>query len=119
MNFFAENRQENNFQIEHKTPVFQVPQIMDGTLGSLLFGIGWAAPAVYLRPTRNARFKVVANHVFIHAFLQLLVQETAVRPRPNHTHFPEKYIYELRQFVYAVFAQEFAYFGNPFIVFLR
>ena len=86
MDFPAKNSQEYNFYIEPQRPVFYIPEIMTGPLVFLLLGIGWSPPAVYLGPAGNTGLKVMSDHILIHAFLKLLIQEAPVGPGSYHTH---------------------------------
>lgn len=69
MCFRAEYGKEDNFYIEAKRPVLNIPEIVQGALPFLFFGIGGAAPAIHLRPAGYPWFHVLPQHVVINIFL--------------------------------------------------
>src|SRR5690242_19163285 len=82
----SEQRVEQAVEVRAERPVINVIEIMQDTLFDLLFGVGFAAPTVYLGPASDAGLhpvtgKIAVDDLLIESFLRLRLG--GVRARSN------------------------------------
>src|SRR5262249_20541369 len=91
----AEQREDQDLHVQQQRPVLDVVQVvLDPLLDRRV-----AAPAVDLRPARDAALHAVAQHVLRDALLELLHERRPLRPRTDQAHVPEHHVDELRELV--------------------
>src|SRR5213596_2096635 len=94
--------QEEDLQVEAEAPALDVVEVVfDPFLDR-----GLAAPAVDLRPARDARLHLVAEHVAGHPPAELLDEARALGTRADEAHLTAQDVPELRQLVETPASQE-------------
>src|SRR5687768_13012203 len=111
----ANDGEPHDLQIQGHRPVFDVVQVVLDTL----FERGIAAPAVHLRPSRDAGLHFVAEHVLRDPVPELLHEEGAFRPRADDRHLTFEDVPELWQLVEVEAAQPAADRRRARVVFAR
>src|SRR5262245_48569886 len=91
----AEERQQNDPQIEPRRPVRDVVEVILNALPQR----GVAAPAVDLRPAGDPRLDPMPGHVAGDAVRELLDEHRTFRARSYQAHVAEQNVDELRQFI--------------------
>ena len=114
-----EYRQENDFDIEPDAPFADVLKVELDAFFHFLQRVGFAAPAVNLRPAGNARFHFMAQHVAFNELAILFVMRHRMRTRTDNRHPPGQHIDKLRQFIQRGAAQKIPHFGDARIVLRR
>ena len=111
-----EDGQKNNLDIEPEAPLADVLQIELDAFFHFFQRVGFAAPAVDLRPAGDARLHLMAQHVAFNQRAVLLVMRHRVRTRANNRHPAGKDVDKLRQLVQRGAAQEVPHAGDARIV---
>src|SRR5689334_9138404 len=89
------NGTDNNFDVQPQRPVFDIPQIILGTLGDG----GITSQTVDLRPAGHASFLAMTFHVTRNTVTELEDINRTFRTRPNQTHLADEYINQLGDFI--------------------
>src|SRR6187402_3869924 len=97
----TEDGKPHDLQVECHRPVLDVVEVV---LNSLLER-RVTAPAVYLRPARDARLHLVPKHVLRDAVLELFDEERTLRARTDNGHVAAEHIPQLRELVEVELAQ--------------
>lgn len=63
--------------------------------------VDFTAQSVYLRPTRDTRFDLMADQILIDRLCILFVVRDGMGPGPDQLHVAQQYVYQLWQFIQA------------------
>lgn len=105
---------EHDLEVEEKTPVFHVPEVVLDAFGE----IGVAAETVDLSPSGHAWFGVVTGIVMRNVVFEVLNEFGAFRAGADKAHFAFEDVPELGDFVDVIFAHESANAEAAWVVFL-
>ncbi|VDZ74223.1 Uncharacterised protein [Atlantibacter hermannii] len=108
--------EKNNADIEPQAPFADIFQVELDTLFHFFQSIGFAAPAVNLRPAGDARFDLMPQHVAFDQFAILFVMGHGMRTRADNRHTAGQDIDKLGQLIQRGAAQEVADGGHARIV---
>src|SRR5262249_10514503 len=106
--------EDHDAEIQGETPVLDVPDIVEDAL----LEAGVAAPAVDLRPARDARQAIVADVVVRDPLLKFIYEFGAFRTRADEAHLAFEHVPELREFIDVELAHEGADFEPARVDFL-
>lgn len=112
----AANREEDDLDVEHKSPVFDVEQVYAHPVLHQLRVGGFAAVAFYLGQTRNTGLHHVTFIVSFNDGPEVFVEFDRVRPGAYHRHLAEEHVEELGHFVQVCFPENPTDAGNAVVV---
>src|SRR5882672_10260863 len=111
----SQEREPHDLQVEPHRPVLDVVQVVLDPL----FNRRVPAPAVDLRPARDAGLHLVAQHVLRDLVLELGDEVRPLRTRTDNRHLAAQHVPELRQLVEVRLAQQLADRRAPRVLLAR